>query len=142
MKSRVTDVPKTTRSDRNATLCRIKDAGRDAVARQQRKAAARIGEYESIARDAAETFRSKQFPALAERADTVAGVSANARSYLTQSEPEEIWHDAEDCVRGHSALAFTCFFTAGLVAGRFLKSSSYYNTPDSDSGKCAAKPPQ
>ncbi|MFT5470089.1 MAG: hypothetical protein ACI8UO_005213 [Verrucomicrobiales bacterium] len=121
---RVKDTARAAKRRALSAVKELKSAGREAVRNRQRMAANRVAEYETIASDAAAILRKKQCPALAERAETVANLTADARNYLAGSEPEEVWRDTEDCIRKHPSAAFSCFFVAGLAVGRFLKSSS------------------
>ena len=78
--------------------------------------------------EAGKSLRGRDQAGLGDYADGAAKLVTNLSQYLQTTEIENFVCDLQTAARRRPALFIGGFFVAGLIAGRFLKSSSHHAT--------------
>ena len=103
------------------------------VGDQKAKAADQIDGFAGAIRKAAQSLHEENDEALAGYADGAANAVEQARDYLRDREPADLFHDLGGFIRRRPEWGLGGLFIAGLAAGRFLKASHNSSAPTSSS---------
>jgi ElaB/YqjD/DUF883 family membrane-anchored ribosome-binding protein len=98
----------------------------------------RLGTYENALHQAADTLRKQDGYTVADYADRAAEGMAEFSKTLRESDPKDLLARVEDYARRQPGLALGLAIGAGLVIGRFLRSTSW--SGGSSSGQQASAP--
>ena len=116
-KDKVMDQAKTTLRD-------ARDRAGSTLSQSRQQAAEQIGGIGSAFRRTSETLRSEDQAKFADVADNVARQIDRVADYLRDSDGGRIARDVENLARRQPALVFAGAFAIGVLAARFLKSST------------------
>jgi hypothetical protein len=116
-KDKVVDQARTTIRD-------ARERAGSTLSQGRRQAADQIGGIGSAFRRTSETLRQEDQARFADVADTVSRQIDRVADYLRESDGRTIARDVENLARRQPALVFAGAFALGLVAARFLKSST------------------
>ena len=103
------------------------------VGDQKAKAADQIDGFAGAIRKAAQSLHEENDEALAGYADGAANAVEQARDYLRDRKPADLFHDLGGFIRRRPEWGLGGLFIAGLAAGRFLKASHNSSAPTSSS---------
>jgi hypothetical protein len=112
------------------TLRDARDRAGSTFTQSRQQAADQIGGIGSAFRRTGETLRGEDQARVADVADNVARQIDRAADYLRNSDGRVIARDIENLARRQPALAFAGAFVLGVIAARFLKSSTPYSRND------------
>ena len=110
------------------------------VGDQKTKAADQIDGVAGAIRKAAASLHEENDEALAGYADGAADAVEQARDYLRDRQPADLFHDLGGFIRKRPEWGLGGLFIAGLAAGRFLKASHNAAAPDSNAGGSTYRP--
>jgi hypothetical protein len=116
-KDKVVDQARTTLRD-------ARDRAGSTFSQGRRQAADQIGGVGSAFRRTGETLRGEDQARFADVADNVARQIDRVADYLRQSDGRAMARDVENLARRQPALVFAGAFALGVLAARFLKSST------------------
>jgi hypothetical protein len=116
-KDKVVDQARTTLRD-------ARERAGSTLSQGRRQAADQIGGIGSAFRRTSETLRQEDQARFADVADNVARQIDRVADYLRDSDGRAIARDLENLARRQPALVFAGAFALGVVAARFLKSST------------------
>lgn len=94
-------------------------------------AATCLSHLATAVQEAGNSLRAKEQAGLGGYADSTAKLVTNFSQYLQNTDIENFTSDLESVARRRPALFVGGLFVVGLVAGRFLKSSSHHGTATS-----------
>ena len=117
VKEKVVDQARTTFRD-------ARDQAGSTLNQGRRQAADQIGGIGNAFRRTSETLREEDQTRFADVADNVARQVDRVADYLRQADGRTMARDLENLARRQPALVFAGAFALGLVAARFLKSST------------------
>lgn len=103
------------------------------VGDQKAKAADQIDGFAGAIRKAAQSLHEENDEALAGYADGAASAVEQARDYLRDREPADLFRDLGGFIRRRPEWGLGGLFIAGLAAGRFLKASHNASAPSGSS---------
>lgn len=107
-----------------STFRDARDRAGSTLSQSRQQAAEQIGGIGGAFRRTSETLREEDQARFADVADTVARQIDRVADYLRDSDGRTIARDLESLARRQPALVFAGAFTIGVLAARFLKSSS------------------
>lgn len=97
---------------------------KDIAADQKSALVTKLNEYRDAATAASEKLQSEDDNTAADKIRKVATGLDNVAGYLRDTEPSELYSEAERLARKHPEIAFGALFVAGLGIARFMKASA------------------
>jgi hypothetical protein len=107
-----------------STIRDARDRAGSTLSQSRQQAAEQIGGIGSAFRRTSETLRQEDQAKFADVADNVARQIDRVADYLRESDGGRIARDVENLARRQPVLAFAGAFAIGVLAARFLKSST------------------
>lgn len=103
---------------------RLRDKAGERLSTQKTRATDGIASVAQAIRQSTARLRDERHDSIAEYVDRGAEQLERLSGYLQQKDAAELWSDAQRFARRRPAVFIGSAFVAGLVAARFLKSSS------------------
>ena len=107
-----------------ALMDRVRDGATSQLATQKGRVTDSLTSLAQAVRQSTESLRGSQQPAVAQYAEKAAGQLERLSNRLRDRDGKDLVQDAQQFARRQPAIFIGAAFAAGLLAARFLKSSS------------------
>jgi hypothetical protein len=114
----------TTNFDTGEIVHRSQGVINQAVDRGSGMLADRVEHYTNVAREISEILRERGEPQAAGAVEIVADRGVQVARYLRNSEPSQMWNDAQEILRGRTWILAGTGFLGGLAIARAVRTAS------------------
>lgn len=107
-----------------ALMDRVRDGATSQLTTQKSRVTDSLTSLAQAVRQSTESLRGNQQPAVAQYVDKAAGQLERLSNHLRDRDVKDLAQDAQQFARRQPAIFIGAAFAAGLLAARFMKSSS------------------